>query len=328
MLMQPQRYASTTSRISSSSASTSATMLITDSGTTTTEFSYESERNNLSKPIQVPYHDMYKIVIVGSPSVGKSAIVQRFCYDNFVVEHHPTLGIDLKVRDIELNGQRIKLKLWDTSGEERFRKVVNTYCKGSEAAGVMVVFDVTDLNSFVAAKKWIATLSELASVNLCRAWNPVKILVGNKEDLLIKRVVSRANGEQLAIENKFLYMETSAKSGMNVLESFQSLTSRIKHAKEKELSDRRDQRTDAKYGPNCARRNPNPQSPSKFDKMNNVIKELEREQARALNTFSGESSQHDDANTNTNESDVDGCGCIPISRRRAQGQRSGGCAIL
>ena len=168
------------------------------------------------------------------------------------------------------------------------------------------------------------------------AWNPVKILVGNKEDMLAKRVISEASGEQLAIENKFLYIkwkgcrfynkscrnqfvcfsfryiETSAKTGLNVLECFQTLSSRIKHAKEKELCNRRGQLVDSKYGPNCAKRSPS--SLTKFEKMNSVIKELELENARTLNSFTTDTESSlpmPDAN------DDDSCSCIPIRRRRS-----------
>ena len=112
--------------------------------------------------------------------VGKSCLLLRFCDDSFTPSFITTIGIDFKIRTIELAGKRIKLQIWDTAGQERFRTITTAYYRG--AMGILVVYDVTDERSFNNVRNWIKNIEQFASEGVC------KILIGNKCDIRDKRV--------------------------------------------------------------------------------------------------------------------------------------------
>lgn len=112
--------------------------------------------------------------------MGKSCLLLRFCDDSFTPSFITTIGIDFKIRTINLDGKRIKLQIWDTAGQERFRTITNAYYRG--AMGILVVFDVTDERSFNNVRNWIRNTEQFASEGVN------KILIGNKCDMVDKRV--------------------------------------------------------------------------------------------------------------------------------------------
>jgi Ras-related protein Rab-35 len=126
-----------------------------------------------------------------------------------------TIGVDFKIRTIEVNGEKVKLQIWDTAGQERFRTITSTYYRGTH--GVIVVYDVTNADSFVNVKRWLQEIDQN-----CDVVN--RILVGNKNDSPEKKVVATEDaqkfGQQIGIE---LY-ETSAKENINVEEVFYAIT--------------------------------------------------------------------------------------------------------
>lgn len=144
----------------------------------------------------------------------------RFCDDSFTPTFITTIGIDFKIRTVDLDGKRIKLQIWDTAGQERFRTITTAYYRG--AMGILLVYDVTDERSFNNIRNWIRNTEQFASEDVNR------ILIGNKADVEGKRVVSREQGEQLASEFGIRFMETSAKSNLNVTEAFISIAKDIK----------------------------------------------------------------------------------------------------
>ncbi|KAH9607769.1 hypothetical protein KSS87_022418 [Heliosperma pusillum] len=153
--------------------------------------------------------------------VGKSCLLLRFSDGSFTTSFITTIGIDFKIRTIELDGKRIKLQIWDTAGQERFRTITTAYYRG--AMGILLVYDVTDESSFNNIRNWIRNIEQHASDNVN------KILVGNKADMdESKRAVPTAKGQALADEYGIKFFETSAKTNLNVEEVFFSIGRDIK----------------------------------------------------------------------------------------------------
>jgi Ras-related protein Rab-8A len=128
--------------------------------------------------------------------------------------------IDFKIRTIELDGKRIKLQIWDTAGQERFRTITTAYYRG--AMGILLVYDVTSEESFANIRNWIRSIEQHATDNVN------KVLIGNKADLMEKRMVDTARGQALADEFQIKFFETSAKSAQNVEEAFFTIARDIK----------------------------------------------------------------------------------------------------
>lgn len=168
-----------------------------------------------------PHYDfLIKLLLIGDSGVGKSCLLLRFCDDAWTPSFITTIGIDFKIRTIELDGKRIKLQIWDTAGQERFRTITTAYYRG--AMGILLVFDVTDQKSFENVRTWHANIEQHASEGVS------KILIGNKSDWEEKRAVSTEQGEELAKELGIPYIETSAKSNANVEEAFFNLAREVK----------------------------------------------------------------------------------------------------
>lgn len=120
----------------------------------------------------------------------------------------PTIGVDFKIRNNEVDGKTIKLQIWDTAGQERFKTITASYYKG--AHGIIVTYDITDRDSFSAVQNWMAEVEKHASDNISR------ILVGNKCDLESQRQVTFEEGQELADHYAVRFLETSAKDSKNV----------------------------------------------------------------------------------------------------------------
>lgn len=166
------------------------------------------------------YDYLIKLLLIGDSGVGKSCLLLRFSEDSFTPSFITTIGIDFKIRTIELDGKRIKLQIWDTAGQERFRTITTAYYRG--AMGIILTYDVTDQRSFDNIRTWIRNIEQHASEGVN------KILVGNKCDILDKKVISKEQGEALANEFGIKFLETSAKSNIGVEEAFFTLARDIK----------------------------------------------------------------------------------------------------
>lgn len=158
------------------------------------------------------YDHLIKLLLIGDSGVGKSCLLLRFSDDTFTTSFITTIGIDFKIRTIELDGKKIKLQIWDTAGQERFRTITTAYYRG--AMGILLVYDVTDEASFLNIRNWMRHIEDHAADNVN------KILLGNKCDLAEKRVVEEKRGRELADEYGIEFLETSAKSNQNVEEAF------------------------------------------------------------------------------------------------------------
>jgi len=166
------------------------------------------------------YDYLIKLLLIGDSGVGKSCLLLRFSDDSFTPSFITTIGIDFKIRTIELEGKRIKLQIWDTAGQERFRTITTAYYRG--AMGILLVYDVTDEKSFGNIRNWIRNIEQHAteSVN--------KMLIGNKSDMVDKKVIDTARGKSLADEYNIRFLETSAKTGAGVEDAFITLAKDIK----------------------------------------------------------------------------------------------------
>jgi small GTP-binding protein len=155
---------------------------------------------------------VFKFILVGDPSVGKTAICKRFCENNFDANEGPTVRLDLGSRVVDISGRRIKLNVWDTAGQERFRSLTRAYFRASSA--VFLVFDVSNRALFSHLDTWAEDAHKLAPPGV------VRVLVGNKIDLLDQRAVARAEAENFAQRQGLTYFETSALSGQRIDDAF------------------------------------------------------------------------------------------------------------
>ena len=164
------------------------------------------------------YDYLFKILIIGESGVGKTCLLLRFTEDSFTTTFLTTIGIDFKIKIINLEDKLIKLQIWDTAGQERFRTITKTYYKG--AHGIILTYDVTDQDSFKNIRNWIKQIEANAQGNVKR------VLVGNKCDKP-DRVVTEEEGKKLADDYSMSFFETSAKTNQNVSEVFNYLTKEI-----------------------------------------------------------------------------------------------------
>jgi len=165
------------------------------------------------------YDLLYKLLLIGDSGVGKSCILLRFADNAFTETFISTIGVDFKIKTIEVEGKRVKLQIWDTAGQERFQTITTSYYRG--AHGLIIVFDVTNKASFDNIKKWLEDVERNASQNI------VKLLVGNKTDLEHKRVVDYHTAKALADRLNIDYLETSAKNNLNINKAFERLAATI-----------------------------------------------------------------------------------------------------
>ena len=162
---------------------------------------------------------IFKVLIIGDSSVGKSNILLRFSDNIFHDTFLPTIGVDFKIRNVKMGDQTIKLNIWDTAGQERFKTITSTYYKG--AHGIILAYDVTDRESFNNVNNWLAEVKKHAGAQV------IKLLVGNKCDLENERVVSTKEAKEFADSLGISFLETSAKQRVNIDESFMTLTKQI-----------------------------------------------------------------------------------------------------
>ena len=119
-----------------------------------------------------------------------------------------SIGVDFKLKNIEIENKKIKLQIWDTAGQERFRTITTSYYKGAHA--IVIVFDITDKDSFEHVKIWMQDIDKFAKQGVMR------ILVGNKCDLEHQRAVTKNEGNEMALKYGIKYLETSAKDTINI----------------------------------------------------------------------------------------------------------------
>ncbi|KPP65980.1 ras-related protein Rab-3D-like [Scleropages formosus] len=162
---------------------------------------------------------MFKLLLIGNSSVGKTSFLFRYTDDSFTSAFVSTVGIDFKVKTVFRSGKRIKLQIWDTAGQERYRTITTAYYRG--AMGFLLMYDITNLDSFSAVRDWATQIKTYS-------WdNAQVILVGNKCDLEDDRLVPTEDSQRLANELGFEFFEASAKDNINVKQAFEQLVDLI-----------------------------------------------------------------------------------------------------
>jgi Ras-related protein Rab-1A len=161
------------------------------------------------------YDFIFKVLLLGNSDVGKSSLILRYVDGTWSNTFIPTIGVDFKVKTIEVDNKKIKMQIWDTAGQERFRTVIASYFKGSH--GVLLIYDVTNKTSFKQLESWLEIIENNASEDI------LKILIGNKIDLEEDREVTKEEGQSFANQHNIQFMETSAKMNTNVNEAFEAL---------------------------------------------------------------------------------------------------------
>merc|ERR1711962_252656 len=177
------------------------------------------------------YDHLFKLLLIGDSGVGKTCIVFRFCENAFNTSFISTIGIDFKLKTIDLRGKRIKLQIWDTAGQERFRAITASFYRG--AMGILLVYDITNSRSFENIANWLRKIDEYATPGVER------MIVGNKIDIEDKRVVSKEKGEDIAKKHNVRFLETSAKTNINVEAAFIQIAEVILDKTEVEAEGRR-----------------------------------------------------------------------------------------
>uniref|UniRef100_H3CBZ9 small monomeric GTPase n=1 Tax=Tetraodon nigroviridis TaxID=99883 RepID=H3CBZ9_TETNG len=162
---------------------------------------------------------LFKLLLIGDSGVGKSCLLLRFADGAYTDSYISTIGVDFKIRTVDMDGKTVKLQIWDTAGQERFRTITSSYYRG--AHGIVLVYDVTEQASFDNVRLWMDEIERYACEDVSR------LLVGNKSDLLAQKVVDAAAAQDLASCLKIPFLETSAKNSENVEKVFLTLASDI-----------------------------------------------------------------------------------------------------
>lgn len=163
----------------------------------------------------------FKLVLLGNAGVGKSSITLRFVREEFSDDQETTIGAAFLTKNVALDDCNVKIEIWDTAGQERYRSLAPMYYRGAQAA--IIVFSITDRDSFEGAKTWVKELQRRGDPNMVIA------LAGNKADLVAKRKVTseEANEYAASLGAGVTYIETSAKDAVNVEQLFHDVAKRV-----------------------------------------------------------------------------------------------------
>ncbi len=171
----------------------------------------------------VNFNYLFKYIIIGDPSVGKSNLLMKFAHNKFTDEYQATIGVEFGAKNITFNNQIYRIQIWDTAGAESFRSITRAYYKNSVCA--FIVYDITKRETFENVQVWLDDIK-----NQCPQ-TVLLVLVGNKLDLENERQISYEEGESFAQKNNMYFFETSAKTGVNIenlfLKSVETINERI-----------------------------------------------------------------------------------------------------
>jgi small GTP-binding protein len=164
--------------------------------------------SNKNKGKSSEYQYIFKLILIGNSGVGKSSIIQRYMKQTFEESYKCTIGVDFLMKSLQIKGKTVKLQLWDTAGQEKYKSMVSSYYRGANVA--LVVFDITNHSSFDSLPIWIENYYKNGpeQKNI--------ILIGNKKDMADQRQVTLEEVELFSETNNMIYFETSAKDGDNI----------------------------------------------------------------------------------------------------------------
>ena len=161
---------------------------------------------------------IYKILLLGNYSVGKTCFLLRYMDNTFETDHLTTVGLDYRLVNLEYKSKPIKLQIWDTAGQDRFKSITKNYYKG--ANGMLILYDITNKKTFDDITNWITEINEESS-------NVIINCIGHKKDLENKRKVSYEEGKKLCDKYNMSFFECSAKTGEGVKEAVEDLVDRM-----------------------------------------------------------------------------------------------------
>ena len=165
------------------------------------------------------YEVMFKVVLVGDSSVGKTNIMSKYLKNEFHEDSKATVGVEFGSKQFTVEGHQVKAQIWDTAGQERYKAITSAYYKG--AKGAFVVYDITRKQSFDSVDRWVNDIKAAADKNL------TIIIIGNKCDLEDQRQVNKEQGEEKAKSYEVAFMETSALSGENLDKAFDKMINEV-----------------------------------------------------------------------------------------------------
>ena len=163
------------------------------------------------------YEYIFKIIIIGNSNVGKTSLIHRFIDNKYNEKHLATLGCNFHMKTISINEKIIKIQIWDTAGMEKYQSITKSYYRGAQAC--LIVFDITNRESFDSIGNWIENFNNFSNPNI----EKIIILIGNKCDLGIDRKINFEEAENFSRVNNLFYYETSAKEDININEVFHFL---------------------------------------------------------------------------------------------------------
>ena len=169
----------------------------------------------MSSQNQNGYDMIFKVVLIGDTSVGKTNILSKYLSNEFDPDSKATVGVEFGTKDFQIENNKVKVQIWDTAGQERYRSITNAYYKG--AKGSLLVYDITNPKSFENLDRWLSDLKSNGEDKIS------VVLIGNKSDLESERKITLEQGKEKAAFFKLAFMETSALNGNNIENAFNEL---------------------------------------------------------------------------------------------------------
>ena len=169
----------------------------------------------MSSQNQNGYNMIFKVVLIGDTSVGKTNILSKYLSNEFDPDSKATVGVEFGTKDFQIENNKVKVQIWDTAGQERYRSITNAYYKG--AKGSLLVYDITNPKSFENLDRWLSDLKSNGEDKIS------VVLIGNKSDLENERKITLEQGKEKAAFFKLAFMETSALNGNNIEKAFNEL---------------------------------------------------------------------------------------------------------
>ncbi|XP_048089338.1 ras-related protein Rab-37-like isoform X2 [Alosa alosa] len=201
-----------------------AEVLFPDSAYGSSAVDTDTEDSKTQSTVTLTYDEdiMHKTILVGDSGVGKTSLLVQFDQGKFIPgSFSATVGIGFTNKVVTVDSMKVKLQIWDTAGQERFRSVTHAYYRDAQA--LLLLYDITRKSSFDNIRAWLTEIHEYAQKDV------VIMLLGNKVDMATERVIKREEGEKLAKEYGVPFMETSAKTGLNVELAFHAIAKELKH---------------------------------------------------------------------------------------------------